>query len=76
MVERSHKNFQKELVEVNDKFGIIARMDEGDADPDVYLKKCKARADDAPALLRANGDLHVYIVNKLFELLLGIRNNG
>ena len=61
---------------VNYNFSMIAPMDWGTVDPEGYLDLWKFRICDAPGLWKANGDVHLYLISRLFELLRDKRKKG
>ena len=52
-------------------FSIIAPMEWSISDRRTCINWWKSRIDDAPGILRANGDVHLFILSQLFASLLG-----
>ena len=57
-------------------FSIIATMDWSISDRRNCIDSWKSRINDAPGILRANGDVHMYILSQLFDFLPTKRRQG
>ena len=56
-------------------FSIIATMEWSISDRRTCIDWWKSRIDDAPGILRAHGDVHMFILPQLFTFLPGKKND-